>query len=82
MHFFLKKLRAIIRWVLVAFFGSTILAVVALRFFPVSPERGSGQLCWLSFFSLMFSRALRTKAGYGTPMREVFSRMEMPSLAI
>ena len=35
MHFFLKKLRAIIRWVLVAFFGSTILAVVALRFLPV-----------------------------------------------
>lgn len=35
MHFFLKKLRAIIRWVLVAFFGSTILAVVALRFQPV-----------------------------------------------
>lgn len=35
MHFLLKKLRAIIRWVLVAFFGSTILAVVALRFLPV-----------------------------------------------
>ena len=35
MHFFLKKLRAIVRWVLVAFFGSTILAVVALRFLPV-----------------------------------------------
>lgn len=35
MHFFLKKLRAIIRWVLVAFFGSTILTVVALRFLPV-----------------------------------------------
>ena len=35
MHFFLKKLRAIIRWVLVAFFGSTILAVVALRYLPV-----------------------------------------------
>ena len=35
MHFFLKKLRAIIRWVLVAFLGSTILTVVALRFLPV-----------------------------------------------
>ena len=35
MHLILKKLRAIIRWVLVAFFGSTILAVVALRFLPV-----------------------------------------------
>ena len=35
MHFLFKKLRAIIRWVLVAFFGSTILAVVALRFLPV-----------------------------------------------
>ena len=31
----LKKLSAIIRWILVAFFGSTILAVVALRFLPV-----------------------------------------------
>lgn len=35
MHLIFKKLRAIIRWVLVAFFGSTILAVVALRFLPV-----------------------------------------------
>ena len=35
MHFLLGKLRAIIRWILVAFFGSTILAVVALRFLPV-----------------------------------------------
>jgi monofunctional biosynthetic peptidoglycan transglycosylase len=35
MHFLFKKLRAIIRWILVAFFGSTILAVVALRFVPV-----------------------------------------------
>ena len=30
-----KKIRAFIRWVLVAFFGSTILAVVAFRFIPV-----------------------------------------------
>lgn len=31
----MKKIRAIIRWTVVAFFGSTILAVVALRFLPV-----------------------------------------------
>jgi len=30
-----RKLRAIIRWVLAVFLGSTILAVVALRFLPV-----------------------------------------------
>ena len=35
MSYLLKKLRAIIRTILVAFFGSTILAVVALRFLPV-----------------------------------------------
>ncbi len=35
MSFILKKLRAIIRWTVVAFLGSTILAVVALRFLPV-----------------------------------------------
>jgi len=35
MKFLFRKLSAIIRWTLVAFFGSTILAVVALRFFPV-----------------------------------------------
>ena len=32
---FTQRLRATIRWVLAAFFGSTILAVVALRFVPV-----------------------------------------------
>lgn len=31
----LRTIRATIRWILVAFFGSTILAVVALRFLPV-----------------------------------------------
>lgn len=31
----IRRLRATIRWVLVVFFGSTILAVVALRFVPV-----------------------------------------------
>jgi len=31
----MKRIRAIIRWVVVAFLGSTILAVVALRFLPV-----------------------------------------------
>ena len=35
MQLIVYKIRAIIRWVLVAFFGSTILAVVALRFIPV-----------------------------------------------
>ena len=35
MQLIVHKIRAIIRWVLVAFFGSTILAVVALRFLPV-----------------------------------------------
>ena len=35
MQLIVHKIRAIIRWVLVAFFGSTILAVVALRFIPV-----------------------------------------------
>ena len=35
MSFVWKKLRAIIRWTVVAFLGSTILAVVALRFLPV-----------------------------------------------
>ena len=35
MSFIWNKLRAIIRWTVVAFLGSTILAVVALRFLPV-----------------------------------------------
>lgn len=35
MSFIWKKLRAIIRWTVIAFLGSTILAVVALRFLPV-----------------------------------------------
>ncbi|MCR4583387.1 MAG: monofunctional biosynthetic peptidoglycan transglycosylase [Prevotella sp.] len=35
MNYLYRKLSAFIRWVLVAFFGSTILAVVALRFLPV-----------------------------------------------
>ena len=35
MSFIWKKSRAIIRWTVVAFLGSTILAVVALRFLPV-----------------------------------------------
>ena len=35
MSFILKKLSAIARWILAAFFCSTILAVVALRFVPV-----------------------------------------------
>lgn len=35
MSFIIKTIRHIIRWILIAFFGSTILAVVAYRFFPV-----------------------------------------------
>ncbi len=35
MNFIFKKIRHIIRWTLVAFLGSTILAVVAYRFVPV-----------------------------------------------
>ena len=35
MSFIIKKIRHIIRWTLIAFFGSTILAVVAYRFVPV-----------------------------------------------
>lgn len=31
----LKKLRKIVKWMVVAFFGSTILSVIALRFIPV-----------------------------------------------
>jgi len=35
MHIILKKIGAVIRWIVVAFLASTILAVVALRFLPV-----------------------------------------------
>ncbi len=35
MHFIFRKLGAFIRWIVVVFFASTILAVVALRFLPV-----------------------------------------------
>ena len=35
MHFILKKIGAFIRWTVAAFLGSTVLAVVALRFLPV-----------------------------------------------
>ena len=35
MNYIIKKIRHIIRWTLVAFFSSTILAVVAYRFVPV-----------------------------------------------
>lgn len=33
--FLLRRIRIVLQWVVVAFFGSTILAVVALRFVPV-----------------------------------------------
>ena len=56
MQLIVHKIRAIIRWVLVAFFGSTILAVVALRFLPVY------------FTPLMFIR-LAQQAGEGRELR-------------
>lgn len=47
----LKRIRKVIRWMVVAFFGSTILSVVALRFVPV----------W--FTPLMFIRVAQQVAG-------------------
>ena len=35
MRFILRRIRVILQWMVVAFFGSTILAVVTLRFMPV-----------------------------------------------
>ena len=52
----IRKLRVTIRWVLAAFFGSTILAVVALRFLPVY------------FTPLMFIR-LAQQTGDGKELR-------------
>jgi monofunctional biosynthetic peptidoglycan transglycosylase len=52
----IKKLRVTIRWILAVFFGSTILAVVALRFLPVY------------FTPLMFIR-LAQQAGEGKELR-------------
>lgn len=48
---FLKKIRTIIKWMVAAFLGSTILSVVALRFIPVY------------FTPLMFIRLAEQKAG-------------------
>ena len=56
MHKIIRKLRVTIRWILAAFFGSTILAVVALRFLPVY------------FMPLMFIR-LAQQAGEGRELR-------------
>ena len=56
MHKIIRKLRVTIRWILAAFFGSTILAVVALRFLPVY------------FTPLMFIR-LAQQAGEGRELR-------------
>ena len=56
MHKIIRKLRVTIRWILAAFFGSTILAVVALRFLPVY------------FTPLMFIR-LAQQAGEGKELR-------------
>ena len=56
MHKIIRKLRVTIRWILAAFFGSTILAVVALRFLPVY------------FTPLMFIR-LAQQAGEGRELK-------------
>lgn len=56
MHKIIRKLRVTIRWILAAFFGSTILAVVALRFLPVY------------FTPLMFIRLVQ-QAGEGRELR-------------
>ena len=56
MHKIIRKLRVTIRWILAAFFGSTILAVVALRFHPVY------------FTPLMFIR-LAQQIGEGRELR-------------
>ena len=54
--FLLGRVKSIIQWVVVAFFGSTILAVVALRFVPVY------------FTPLMFIR-LAQQAGDGKQLK-------------
>ncbi len=56
MHKIIRKLRVTIRWILAAFFGSTILAVVALRFLPVY------------FTPLMFIRLVQ-QAGQGKELK-------------
>ena len=54
--FILRRVRIVIQWMVVAFFGSTILAVVALRFVPVY------------FTPLMFIR-LAQQAGDGKQLK-------------
>ena len=56
MHKIIRKLRVTIRWILAAFFGSTILAVVALRFLTVY------------FTPLMFIRLVQ-QAGQGKELK-------------
>ena len=77
MQTIIKKLRVTIRWILAAFFGSTILAVVALRFLPVY------------FTPLMFIR-LAQQAGEGkelrlshhwVPLHEISSKMPVAVIA-
>ena len=77
MHKIIRKLRVTIRWILAAFFGSTILAVVALRFIPVY------------FTPLMFIR-LAQQAGEGkelrlshhwVPLHEISSHMPVAVIA-
>ena len=54
--FILKKIRSILKWMVVAFFGTTILSVVLLRFLPVY------------FTPLMFIRLVQ-QGGRGEELR-------------
>jgi monofunctional biosynthetic peptidoglycan transglycosylase len=64
----IRKLRVTIRWILAAFFGSTILAVVALRFLPVY------------FTPLMFIR-LAQQAGDGRELKLSHSWVPLEKIA-
>ena len=68
MHKIIRKLRVTIRWILAAFFGSTILAVVALRFLPVY------------FTPLMFIR-LAQQAGDGRELKLSHSWVPLEKIA-
>ena len=68
MHKIIRKLCVTIRWILAAFFGSTILAVVALRFLPVY------------FTPLMFIR-LAQQAGEGRELKLSHSWVPLEKIA-
>ena len=68
MHKIIRKLCVTIRWILAALFGSTILAVVALRFLPVY------------FTPLMFIR-LAQQAGEGRELKLSHSWVPLEKIA-